>query len=288
VDPSGKSLIVCADDYGIHASVSNAILRLVDAHRISATSVLVFGEDIPRAAPLLAQRRGDRCSIGLHFSLTEASGWRRLLPLPALILTAGLRLLNPESVRERLQRQLDRFETLFGGPPDFLDGHEHVHQLPSVREIVLDGLCERYGSEVAVRSTRSGAGRGTKARLIAALGGNTLSRAAPDRGLTVNSDFAGAYSFERVGEYRQRVGGWLKTLTDGGLIMCHPGTDPHADSISMARYEEYSYLRSREWPEDLAAHGVSLQPFRNLRRSPPALSPDVAPALRSSESQTVQ
>jgi len=283
---SGKSLIVCADDYGIHASVSNAILRLIDAHRISATSVLVFGEDISRAAPLLTQRRGDCCSIGLHFSLTEASGWRKLLPLPLLVLTAGLRLLNPERVSDRVRRQLDRFEELFGRPPDFLDGHEHVHQLPSVREIVLDALCERYGSAVAVRSTRAGVGRGGKARLIAALGGTTLSRTAADRGLTVNTDFAGAYSFERVGEYRQRIGRWLDTLSDGGLIMCHPGTDPHADSISMARYEEYSYLRSREWPEDLATYAVSLRPFRNLRQSSRASSPDDVPALQSSESQT--
>jgi predicted glycoside hydrolase/deacetylase ChbG (UPF0249 family) len=283
---SSKSLIVCADDYGIHASVSNAILRLIDAQRVSATSVLVFGEDISRAVPLLAQRRGESCSVGLHFSLTEASGWRTLMPLPLLVLTAGLRLLNPESVRDRLRRQLDRFEELFGCAPDFLDGHEHVHQLPAVREIVLDALCDRYGSGVAVRSTRSGVARGGKARLIAALGGTTLSRTAADRGLTVNTDFAGAYSFERVGEYRQRVGRWLDTLCDGGLIMCHPGSDPHADSISMARYEEYSYLRSREWPEDLATYGVRLRPFRNLRQASRASSPDDEPALQSSESQT--
>ncbi len=279
-----KSLVVCADDFGIHPSVSNAIVRLIDARRISATSVLVLGEDSERSAPRLAERRNE-CSVGLHFSLTEASGWRRWVPLPVLITSASLRLLNPESVRERIRRQLDRFEEFFGTAPDFLDGHEHVHQLPAIREIVLDHLCDRYGTAVAVRSTQAAVARGPKALLVAAFGSKVLSRTASERGLTVNSDFAGAYSFERVGQYRTRITGWLESMSDGGLIMCHPGTDPHADSISMARYEEYSYLRSREWPEDLATYGVNLKRFQGLRR-PPASSPDAAPARRSSESQT--
>lgn len=259
-----KSLVVCADDFGIHLSVSNAIVRLIDARRISATSVLVFGQDTLRSAARLIERR-EACSVGLHFSLTDASGWRRWVPLPLLLTSATLGLLNPSAVRERITRQLDRFEELFGTPPDFLDGHEHVHQFPSIREIVLDQVCARYGSNVAVRSTRSAVGRGAKAALLGALGGKVLTRAAGERGLTINSDFAGAYSFERVGFYRTRIQGWLGTLDHGGMIMCHPGTDPHADGISMARYEEYSYLRSREWPEDLATYEVSLIPFRAAR-----------------------
>ncbi|HEY4214429.1 MAG TPA: ChbG/HpnK family deacetylase [Steroidobacteraceae bacterium] len=264
-----KSLVVCADDFGIHASVSNAIVRLIDARRISATSILVLGEDSERSAPYLAERRA-ACSVGLHFSLTEASGWRTWVPLPVLLASASLRLLSPGAVRERITRQLDRFEELFGTPPDFLDGHEHVHQFPSIREIVLDRVCERYGTAVAVRSTQSAVARGAKAALLGALGGKVLTRTAGERGLTVNADFAGAYSFERVGQYRARIQGWLETLGSGGLLMCHPGSDPQADSISMARFEEYSYLRSREWPEDLATHEVSLVPFRGTA---PAGSP---------------
>ena len=261
-----KSLTVCADDFGSHISVSNAILRLIGAQRISAVSVLVFGEDCARASAQLAERINSSLSVGLHFSLTEASGRQRFVPLPALLLSAGLRLLNPEIVRSLLRRQLDRFEELFRMPPDFLGGHEHVHQLPAIREVVLDLLDARYGSQVAIRSTLAAMGRGPKAWLIATLGGSTLTRTALERGFTVNADFAGAYSFERVGQYRARATGWLESLVDGGLIMCHPGADPHADSISMARYEEYSYLRSREWPEDLASSGVRLVPFRGLKR----------------------
>jgi hypothetical protein len=45
--------------------------------------------------------------------------------------------------------------------------------------------------------------------------------------------------------------------------MCHPGTDPGAGSIGQARYEEYRYLRSPQWPGDLAVHGARLVPFRS-------------------------
>ena len=135
--PESKSLVVCADDFGNKLSVSNAIVRLIDARRISATSVLVLGQDSARSAPRLVERRA-ACSVGLHFSLTDASGWRSWVPLPLLLACASLRLLKPDAVRERITRQLDRFEELFGTPPDFLDGHEHVHQFPSIREIVLE------------------------------------------------------------------------------------------------------------------------------------------------------
>jgi predicted glycoside hydrolase/deacetylase ChbG (UPF0249 family) len=242
--------------------VSDAIVELVEAGRISATSVLVFAADSARSAPLLAARRRVSCSVGLHFTLTEASQWREAMPLSALILRTGLRLLSPAAVRDALRRQLDQFEDLFGAPPEFLDGHEHVHQLPTVRSVVVDFLHERYGATVAVRSTKAAVARGGKARLIETLGGNGLARLAAERGLATNTDFAGVYAFKETGRYRERIGGWLANMTDGGLIMCHPGRDPAADLIGSARHEEYSYLRSAQWPADLDAHAARLIPFR--------------------------
>jgi predicted glycoside hydrolase/deacetylase ChbG (UPF0249 family) len=292
-----KRLVVCADDFGVAESVSDAILELIEAQRISATSVLVFGEDIARSAAALARGRGSSCALGLHFTLTTACSGPRQVPLAALVALCGAQLLDPTWVRTELQLQLDRFERLFGVAPDFLDGHQHVHQLPLIRAIVLDVLCERYGASVAVRSTQPVAPRGVKARLVAALGGRALARDARRRGLTVNADFAGVYQFDRTGRYRVRATQWLARLGDGGLLMCHPGAAAradtrrevtHPDPISAARGEEYRYLRSAEWPTDLAAWGVQLVPFRALTRSWRASSPGAVPALRSLESRTVR
>jgi chitin disaccharide deacetylase len=293
-----KHLVVCADDFGVAEPVSDAILELIEAQRISATSVLVFGEDIARSAAALARARGSTCALGLHFTLTTACSGPRQMPLAALVALCGAHLIDRQWVGTEVQRQLDRFERLFGVAPDFLDGHQHVHQLPLIRAIVLDALCDRYGASVAIRSTQPAAPHGIKARLVAALGGSALAREARRRGLTVNTDFAGVYQFDRTGRYRVRATQWLARLGDGGLLMCHPGAvarpqptrpDPtRPDPISAARNEEYDYLRSGEWPTDLAAWGVQLVPFRALTRSWRASSPGAAPALRSLESRTVR
>jgi predicted glycoside hydrolase/deacetylase ChbG (UPF0249 family) len=257
-----KSVVVCADDFGIDAPVSAAIIELLEAQCISAVSVLVFAPDTARAVPDLQVRHAAH-SIGMHFTLTEFSRWSAAKSLPWLVMRSGLRLVPPGRVRETFLRQLDRFEELFSRPPDFVDGHGHVHQLAVVRDVVVDSLCERYGSSVAVRSACTREPSNRKARLIASLGGCALAKLARRRGLTTNTDFAGAYRFNRTGRYRERLVGWVAGLADGGLIMCHPGTDPSAGPIAPARYEEYRYLRSPEWLADLQAQSARLVPFRN-------------------------
>mgnify|MGYP001373880324 CR=1 FL=1 len=44
-----------------------------------------------------------------------------------------------------LERQLDEFIAAFKRPPDFLDGHHHVHQIPRVRRLVLELFQRRIG-----------------------------------------------------------------------------------------------------------------------------------------------
>ncbi len=49
-----------------------------------------------------------------------------------------------DAVREELRAQLDAFEEVWGGPPDFIDGHQHVHVLPGVRTVVIEEMARRY------------------------------------------------------------------------------------------------------------------------------------------------
>ncbi|MFO1265796.1 MAG: ChbG/HpnK family deacetylase [Rubrivivax sp.] len=51
-----------------------------------------------------------------------------------------------ELLRREITAQLDAFESALGRPPDFVDGHRHVHQLGGVREVLLEVLGERFGS----------------------------------------------------------------------------------------------------------------------------------------------
>jgi len=257
-----RRIAVCADDFGATASITDAIVELADAGRISAVSIMVHGPDVERGALRLGGQRRPGCSRGLHFTLTEAREDAMRIRLPDLALRAWLRLLRPRDLQRMCRRQLDRFEQLTGARPDFVDGHQHVHQFPVVRDVLVRALADRYGGGVMLRSTRPAKYRGVKAGLVAALGARALGRGAERHGLKTNTDFAGGYSFGATGRYRERMRAWLSDVSEGGLIMCHPGKPGDTtDVIAAARHEEYEYLRSAHWLADLAAAEVELSPF---------------------------
>src|SRR5207248_6098435 len=94
-----------------------------------------------------------RPAIGLHLTLTAP--FRPLtsafLPLhqnafpqlQRLSVLALLRRLQPTLLAAEIDAQLTAFMDAFGTAPAFIDGHQHVHLLPQVREEVLLGLKAR-------------------------------------------------------------------------------------------------------------------------------------------------
>jgi predicted glycoside hydrolase/deacetylase ChbG (UPF0249 family) len=56
-----------------------------------------------------------------------------------------------------LKNQLSKFEDLLGFAPDYIDGHQHVHQFLGIGSIVIQELLSRYqGSNIPwVRNTLS-------------------------------------------------------------------------------------------------------------------------------------
>ncbi len=97
---------------------------------------------------------------GLHFNLTEGRPlsrellrvWGRFPTLPKLIARAHLSALPRAALRAEFDAQFDAFVAATGAPPRFVDGHQHVHHLPVVRNVVLDALA-RCPTQVAVRNT---------------------------------------------------------------------------------------------------------------------------------------
>ena len=149
-----------------------------------------------------------------------------------------------------------------GRVPDFVDGHQHVHHLPGVRDIVLAGVAGAPQS-VAVRSTAHlpGPGSAVKRAVIAFSGGRALERALRAHGVPHNTMLLGAYDF-RGADYRSRMQAWLQAVpAQGGLLFCHPARSGEpGDPIGAARVREAAYLRSVDFREDLRAAGVSLGP----------------------------
>jgi predicted glycoside hydrolase/deacetylase ChbG (UPF0249 family) len=264
-----RVLALCADDFGLAPGISRGIAELAQRERLQAVSCLTNAGHWRSDAALL---RGLPASVetGLHFNLTEgapasaelAARWPVLPSLERLIVLAHLRRLPRAALAAELAAQWQGFADATGRAPAFVDGHQHVHHLPVVREIVLQGLA-RHSPPPAVRNTGRIAGPGFQLKrwLIAGTGGRRLLQALKQRRIAHNPALTGVYDFV-PGRYRQRMQQWLAALpADGALLFCHPGapdTSGVADPIAAARVDEARYLGSDEFSADLRAAGVRL------------------------------
>ncbi|HWL29234.1 MAG TPA: ChbG/HpnK family deacetylase [Burkholderiaceae bacterium] len=260
-----KRIVLCADDFGMNPAIDEGILKLAERRRLSATSCLVEGPSFASGVDALRQ---SGLQLGLHLNFTESMGQPGLyMPVSSLIRQAYLRRLDSGAVASQVQRQLDRYEALVGRPPDFVDGHQHVHQLPQIRTVLLVELAKRYPSALPwLRNTRAGSLQGMPARLrakaaiIEYLGSHALARVARRAAFSLNPRFLGVYDFTGGHEsYRRWMGLWLAGAADGDLIMCHPaaGALP-GDDLGPQRKAEFDVLLSPSMGSELDRHGLIL------------------------------
>ncbi len=243
---------MCADDFGMSLAVNTGILDLAARDRLSATSVLVDGPAL--ANEQVAKLKNSGLQIGLHLNFTESFGQQDLcLPLGQLIRAAYLMKLPRQRLTAAVQRQLHKFFELFGRYPDYVDGHQHVHQLPLLRDALIQALRAHTGSKPWLRDTGHPrlAGFGFairfKAMLIASLGARGLRRRAQTYGYQQNNGFLGVYDFQG-GElaYQNHMRRWLGLCQDMDLLMCHPALGATgSDSLSRQRVAEHAVLSGK-------------------------------------------
>jgi predicted glycoside hydrolase/deacetylase ChbG (UPF0249 family) len=251
--PAPRRVVLCADDFGMEPSVNEGVLRLAAAGRLTAVTCMVDMPAWTEGAGALAALRG-RVDLGLHLDL----GTRSARDLMALAARGALGLVDEGRVADRVAAQLDRFEAALGVPPDFVDGHHHVHQLRPVRNALLGVLRSRHGGRAPyVRNVVPLRPRGTKAAIVAALGARPLLRRLEAEGIPHNADFAGVYDLSARSDFPGLLRGWLGDLADGGLVMCHPGL-PGEGPVAAARGAEMRHLESDRFAADCAAAGVQL------------------------------
>ncbi|MBC8058503.1 MAG: ChbG/HpnK family deacetylase [Rhizobiales bacterium] len=266
---AGRVLALCADDFGQARGISAGIARLAHAQRLSAVACITNGPHWEDSVALL-EGLPDTVDVGLHLNFTEGRPlsarlgrrWRRLPSLSRLIVQAHLRLLPLSQVRNEVHAQLAAFNQALGRPPAFIDGHQHVHHLPGLRQIILD-MVEHVQPIPAVRNTGRvlGPGAGFERWMIEATGGRALAAELGERVIPHNPAVLGVCDFMEP-NYQSLMRGWLAELpAEGGLLFCHPGThldgDP-PDAIAAARERELAYLGSVAFDADLAAANVRL------------------------------
>lgn len=253
-----QRVVLCADDYGLSPAVSRGIRDLLQAGRLSATSCMVVYADFEHEAEGLKPFFG-KADIGLHFTLTADR------PVKALMRDAYARRLDAGRVAAELEHQIATFAAAFGRMPDYIDGHQHVHLLPTVRDAVVKAA-QRIGAYV--RSTAEPVGL-SMARRPSPVEAAFLSwTARPLRALIrqfnlkTNRGFRGVRTFRETAPYRDIFLKMAKTAQHGCLIMCHPGevdgTLKIRDRVWNAREGELRYLASKTFESDLAEAGLIL------------------------------
>jgi len=124
-------LIITADDLGYHPRYDAGILEAVAAGAIDAVSVMVLRIEAPPPLP-----EGSGPALGLHLEPGDPIG------------------------------QLERFESLIGREPDYLDGHRHCHATATVTALAAERGLPVRSIDAAHRRALRAAGVRTPDRLI--------------------------------------------------------------------------------------------------------------------------
>ena len=267
-----QGLTVCADDFGLKPSVDEAILELVGRGRLNAVSCMSGGNSIETSAPRLRAALADAplpVQIGLHVTLTEYAPVTdqlsfatngQLPTLGWLMKHCFLGTPDRQALRIEVARQIALFIELFDQPPAFIDGHQHVHLLPAIRDVVIE-TASMDAPNAWMRSCRLGlwdlvslpTSRG-KAAFLSWLS-IAFERRLRRQGIAFNRAFFGVNDFRTDQEFSKLMRHWTDLAArknDVALIMCHPGKESGPEEVSIPdpirnrRPQEFAYLASEE------------------------------------------
>ncbi|KAM4578266.1 carbohydrate deacetylase [Fundulus diaphanus] len=153
-------MVVTGDDFGYCPRRNQGIVDCFLAGGISNVSLLVNASAAREAAGLAGRYK---IPIGLHANLSEGTPvCQNLQQISTLINPQGFfhgkmgfrqalerGQLSMKQVELELRAQVRRFVELTGHLPYHMDGHQHVHVLPDVRQVVAQVL-----SDLAIPFTR--------------------------------------------------------------------------------------------------------------------------------------
>lgn len=273
-----KRIVLCADDYGQAEPISKGILTLIQHGRLTATSCMVNSQHWPEHAKWLRNFK-DKVDIGLHFNLTEGMALSQsyidtygpeFSSLSKVIAKSVTRCFKRSVIEAELNAQIDRFHEALGFMPNYVDGHQHVHQFPIIRQALINVYEQRlreyrtYVRLVKMKTKMSHILRDFKKIIIQVLGATALKQLLVQHHIPHNESFAGIYSFDQAMQISKIFPTFLAEIRDEGIIMCHPGLSSASenDPIAKARAAEYQYLVGSHFLMDCYKEGVILKRFR--------------------------
>lgn len=259
-DPVDRSVVINADDFGIHPNVNRAI---VQGHRegvVTSASIMACGVAFDDAVSQSKTCPG--LGVGVHLTLVEE---RPLTPpgqVSSLVGRAGTmpesymdfsrrwmsRRIRPEDVKRELETQIERVLRA-GITPSHLDSHQHVHCLPGVWKATIE-LAKKYSipfvrlpyfDSIRINATPMQSAVRWGVNVMAAIRRRRADSAIRHADHVRGFAFSGRMSPERLLSILQTI---RPGLTE---IMVHPGIP--SDDLT----RKYAQWKGFSWKQDLDA-----------------------------------
>lgn len=239
-----KSLIVNADDFGLHTAVNHAVIEGYEKGCLRSTSLMPTGSAVEEAAELARQH--PELGIGAHITLVAEhpvlpvdkvrsllTPEGRFFPDHVAFIKAFMQgTIRMEELYAECEAQIARIESL-GLVITHLDSHQHLHVLPRVIDVCLE-LAQRHGIHrmrlPAEACLFNGGYPAPLARKVAKCGLTFCARLARRKAagrMAMPQAFFGMLAGGHMEEkYFQAI---LRALPEGTAeIMVHPGLDNKA------------------------------------------------------------
>lgn len=243
-----RTLIVTADDVGLHAGMTEGAIR---AHRegiVTACSVVANGAAFEDAVARL--REVPSLEVGVHLALVEER------PLTAMHFPKKYtsfvplylaRLISLAAIERELRAQIERV-VASGLRVTHLNGHQHLHLLPRIFRVVC-----RLAREFAIPYVRIVDDRGGAARPVSMRALSSLGRRGRTAGLTNDTTVGVAIAghLENVVPLLDHVQGVTELVT-------HPGVGVSGYAWGYDWERETDALCQPGLREELSVRGITL------------------------------
>lgn len=243
-----KQLIVTADDAGLHPGMTAGAIRAYREGIVTACSLVANGAAFDDAVARL--REVPSLEVGVHLTLVEErplTAIRFPKKFPSFVPFYLARMISARAIERELRAQVEKVLAT-GLRVTHLNGHQHLHLLPRIFEIVV-----RIAKEHAIPYVRIVADRGGSFRPVAMAVLGELGRRARRASLTNDHTIgvAGAGHLADVVPLLDFVDGVTELVTHPGLGVTgyHWGYDWEGETAALCAPR----LR-----EEIAARGIEL------------------------------
>lgn len=288
-------MILSADDFGISPGVDEGILTLIEKNKISSTSCMIVGTNPHLFQNLnLLKKYKTKIDVGLHLVLTETKPVSELSynsglinstghfhPLKALAKRAYLGQLKPEALNLEITSQIEKFVSVFNQEPDFIDGHQHIQQLPIIRNSVLAAMKSfktiRYARVANLPnpwiwgSAQSSSLRFAFENLALAIPGRQSAELFAKNNIPHNRYLLGYYRHETKTKFKDIFKKYMNLKPQPrDIFFCHPGyVDAHlkrVDRLVDSRKDNLDFLLSAEFEDLCNINSIRINRFTTTQR----------------------